>query len=166
MEQIVDIAPAFDLRNKDPKKNYGIHGCDLRMVLKGELGAVQFVLFTGWHLPNVTKERLGDIQEKVISLTINREKNYSEEFPYGGIASHVKSFFTPLPADLGYHSPKPMYKGQSFRKNCPYIKNKKCYYDGSGLNAHRIYEILLKKGSNGVWKELKKYYKQTFGKLK
>ena len=51
----ITIAPAYDKRNIDPKKNYGgIHGCEMRFVLKGECGAVQFVLYTNWQLPHLT----------------------------------------------------------------------------------------------------------------
>ena len=55
MEKIVKFYPAFD-RRKDPKGNYGIHGVDMRMILKGDKGAVQFVLYTNWHLPHVQEE--------------------------------------------------------------------------------------------------------------
>ena len=37
------------------------------------------------------------------------------------------------------------------------------YNDGFGLNAERIYEVLLKEGSDGVWRELKDFYKNVFG---
>ena len=42
MEREIKFLPAYDERN-NPKGNYGIHGVDLRMYLKGELGTVQFV---------------------------------------------------------------------------------------------------------------------------
>ena len=72
----------------------------------------------------------------------------------------------PLPADLGFHSPKPVYKGQRRSSNeCQYLDGKPCYYDGSGLNAKRVFGILVKKGGEAVWKELEDYYKETFGEL-
>lgn len=55
-ERIVTMSGAFDKRHSDPSKNYGIHGVELRMVLKGPIGATQFVLYTGWHLPHVAAE--------------------------------------------------------------------------------------------------------------
>src|SRR5215467_3220628 len=87
LERIVTFEPAYDKRHPDPKKNYGIHGVTLRMVLKGPEGAVQFVLYTNWQLPHVTKEW--------------------EDRP-----DSPQTLWKPLPADLGYHSPKPMYEGQ------------------------------------------------------
>jgi hypothetical protein len=172
MEKITQITPAWDKRDPDPKKNYGIHCCDLRMVLKGELGAVQFVLMTGWNLPHI------------------QEEQKAKGNPTSGLY--------PLPADLGYHSPKPMYEGQTrigenrydFEDTeelqmgngvlkmpkshkveekdlpiCEYI-GCPCYYDGSGLNAERIYKIMLTEGSDGVWRELESYYITIFGELK
>ncbi len=45
-ERIVQIVPAYDRRDPDPKKNYGIHNAELRMILKGPHGVVQFVCST------------------------------------------------------------------------------------------------------------------------
>ena len=138
LERIVNFAPAFDRRNPDPKKDYGVHGVTLRMILKGEKGATQFVLYTNWQLPHVQEE----FDDKAINL-----------FSY-----------KPLPADLGYHSPSPQYEGQTKRK-CD-ILGGDCYYDGSGLNAERVFDILLQEGDEGVWKELERYYNVIFNEEK
>jgi hypothetical protein len=142
----VEITPAFDRRDTDPKKNYGIHGCDLRMVLTGPAGAVQFVLFTNWHLPHVMEETV----KKTVGTTLDE--------------IGIKVRFLPMAADLGYHSLVPMYDGEEepTNKSCPYLGGRPCYYDGSGLNAERVYEVLLKEGSEGVWKYLEGYYYDTF----
>jgi len=55
MEKLVQFNPAYDKRDPDPTKNYGIHGVNIRMVLKGERGAVQFLIFTSWQLPEVQR---------------------------------------------------------------------------------------------------------------
>lgn len=143
MERIIKLFPAFDKRNADSSKNYGIHGVEMIMVLKGELGATQFVLYTNWQLPHVQKELRSDMSPNKYCL------------------------FEPLPADLGYHSYKPMYEGQTcIDEKCEFLNGSPCYYDGSSLNAKRIYDTLLEKGSDGVWKELEEYYLETFGELK
>jgi len=142
----VIILPAFDRRNPDPTKNYGIHGCDMRFVLKGKKGAVQFVLFTNWQLPHVTEES--------VTRTLKNQNNLDKY--------DIKCHFLPSPADLGYHSLKPMYTDQSRRESCEYLDGKPCYYDGSGLDAEPVYEILLREGSDGVWKKLEDYYNATF----
>lgn len=139
MKRIVEFDPAYDERN-NPKGNYGIHGVSLRMILKGDKGAVQFVLYTDWHLPHV--------QDELIKKAAN---------------GNTKMIFKPIPADLGYHSYKPMYENQYKTENCQYLDGHECYYGGSGLNAYRIYDILLKEGSEGVWRELEEYYNSIFG---
>lgn len=140
LQKSVEFIPAYDKRNLDPKKNYGIHGVSLRFVLKGEKGAVQFVVYTNWQLPHV--------QAEFDSEPLN-------QFPY--------MFHKPMPADLGYHSYIPHYNGQTIsRESCEYLDGEPCYYDGSGLNAEPVFDVLLKEGDKGVWRELTKYYTRTF----
>lgn len=75
-----------------------------------------------------------------------------------------KESLKPMPAYLGYHSPKPMYEGQSaITHECEFLEGKPCYYDGSALNAGPVYERLVSEGSEGVWKALEAYYEETFG---
>lgn len=141
MERIIKFLPAWDKRN-DPKGNFGINGVNLCMYLKGELGAVDFIVFTGWNLPEVEKE----LEDRHIP-------NYNQ--------------YKPLPADLGYHSPIPMEDGDTIScESCELLDGKSCYGDGSGLQADRIFDILVKQGSDGVWEELEKYYIGIFGELK
>ena len=45
---------------------------------------------------------------------------------------------------------------------CNLSKRGYCYYDGSGLNADKLRDIMLEKGSDAVWKELEDYYHETF----
>jgi len=49
-ERRVEFTAAYDKRNADPKRNYGIHGVNALFTLIGDLGAVRFVLFTSWEL--------------------------------------------------------------------------------------------------------------------
>lgn len=46
-ERIVSFMPGFVCPVSGPK-SHGIHGVDMIWVLKGDKGAVDFVLFTGW----------------------------------------------------------------------------------------------------------------------
>jgi len=136
LQHIVRFYPAFDKRHPKPSQHLGIHGVDLLMVVKGPKGAVQFMLYTNWQLPSVQREL--EEEGKLDRLT-------------------------PLPADLGYHSYTPKYEGQSTVSDaCEWLENKPCYYDGSSLNAERIFNILLAKGDEGVWCALENYYKHTF----
>ena len=145
MKKIIEFDPDFDRRHQDPNQNYGINGVDIRFVLQGDIGAVQFTLSTNWHLLNVQKEL---------------DQRLDASFPH--LSCH------PMPSDLGYHSSIPTYEGETrLRKTkCRFIKGKKaCYYDGSTLNAGPVYEVLLREGEKGVWRKLENYYEHIFGKL-
>lgn len=189
LERIVKLLPAWDKRNSDPSKNYGVHGVELRMVLKGPEGAVQFVLYTNWHLPHVTEGLLAsghseEARERQRSLTIETfgfgpgprvdfDGLVDRAFKMYGTESttrqsrfdvtQVRALFQPIPTDLGYHSRVPRYDDHKvIDQACPYLDGRPCYYDGSGLNAYRIYNVLLEEGSYGVWRALEAYYKQVF----
>ena len=137
-ERIVTMRPAFDRRHKDPHKNYGIHGVELRMVLRGAKGATQFLLYTNWQLPHVTEET-------------HRRHLHGTDL----LGLHCS--YDPIPADKGYHWATPQYDGQEDR-DCDVLPGGKCFYDGSSLNADEIFQLLLTEGSEGVWKGLEDFY--------
>jgi len=141
MTKTITFESAFDKRSPNPSKNYGIHGVSIRFVYGDEKGYVQFLLYTNWHLPHVTKE----LSSKLY-MPIQGDFHWMER---------------PIPADLGYHSPKPQYEDQPKMDKCDLLPNG-CYCDGSSLNAQRVYNILLEKGSDGVWLELENYYNELF----
>lgn len=120
-ERIITFRPAFHRIHKDPSKDYGVHGVEIRMVLRGPLGATQFVLFTGWMLP------------ETLDWWASR-----------GIETDYK----PTPADRGYHWSTAQYEGQE-ACDCDLLPGGKCYYDGSGLNANETYQALVAKGRRG-----------------
>lgn len=143
MERIIKFKPAYDERH-NPKGNYGIHGADLLMIVKGIHGATQFVLYTNWHLPHVKNELLS----KPLRDSLD-----------------VECRFLPMPADLGYHSKTPIYEGQEpLTHNCK-LTGGDCYYDGSGTAADSVYNTLVEKGSDAVFDILEKQYINIFGEL-
>lgn len=137
-EQIVWVTPAFDKRHSDPKKNYGIGNCRIFFVLKGPLGAVQFQIGTDWSLPEVQREQRGWRH------------------------SHEREFDTIQPQgwDVGYHSPKPMYEGQSPMGKCDLLET--CYYDGSGLRADDWVPDFIAGGTKWLWPKLEETYHEFF----
>jgi hypothetical protein len=156
LERIVEITPAFDGRPQamggradwrrptmktddgTAHTNYGVGGCDVRMVLKGPLGAVQFVVYTDWLPPHVQEERMVGHRQSVIGLQ-------------------------PMGVDVGYHSPTPQCEGQTNLGPCEYLDGRECYYDGSGLRADEwVRTILLREGSDGIWRALECEYKSLF----
>lgn len=156
MERITEISSAYDGRPASAggkhewrtpgmkpddgtgATNYGIGGCTIRFILKGPLGAVQFVIYTDWYPPHV---------QQAVSAT---------------------SVIRPMGGDVGYHSPRHMYEGQGALcgpGECPYVPDgAECFYDGSSLRADEwVRDILLRGGSDAVWKALEDEYADRFG---
>lgn len=121
---------------------HGRHGMNLRFVLVGPKGAVQWLAYmTSWVPGNVrhgTVDGLGDVSLVPLNSTIG-----------DGMA-----------ADLGYHSPVPRYGSQSAMK-CEWLPEGECYYDGSGLNAEPLLEAFLNHGPHAVWAALAHYYTEV-----
>lgn len=139
-ERIVEGTAAFDKRSSVPGKNYGIHGFEFRFLVKNDRGAVQFLLYTNWHLPHVQNE----LDQR------------PEDPKWRHLSCH------PTPADLGYHSPVPHYEGQASMGPCPYLDGEPCFYDGSSLNAEKPYEILVAQGLDAMWAYLERYHAEVF----
>jgi len=141
LKREIVFQPAYDKRDPDPAKNYGVHGVNIIFYLKGKQGVVQFEIYTRWHVPHVQKE----IDERPPTSIL----------PY---LSH-----SPMAYDLGYYRFKHIYGGQkSMNRKCAVIGSEFHYYDGSTLGAERVFDILRIEGDEGVWRELEKYYKDTF----
>jgi len=134
IEKKIEFDPAFDRRDSDPKKNYGIHGVNIRFLYGDkEVGYVQFVIYTNWMLKSCRKKWDDYVQ-----------------------ALHL----LPMSADLGYHSKVPMYEGQTPMPKCNLLDT--CYYDGSTLDAEPVFEVLVEQGLEALWKKLEEYYNETF----
>jgi hypothetical protein len=132
-ERFIRFYPAYDKRSDDPLKDYGIHCVDIAFFLKGPQGVIQFVFSTGWYLPHI------DL----------------------GPALH--SLHYPMGVDIGYHSPKPTYEGQTVSfDTCEWMDGEPCYYDGSSLNADPILKRLIADGEDAVWEEMGKWYEGRF----
>lgn len=134
------IRPAYDKRNE----GYGQHCVEMCWYLRGSAGVIQFVLFTGWYLSIIAEPNV-DWQEQHLSI---------HTAPWDQLNK-------PMPADLGYHSLVPMYEGQTKMK-CHLLPAGECYYDGSSLNADRIFAILVHKGGDAVWQALEAEYALRF----
>jgi hypothetical protein len=137
LERRIDFNPAFDKRNADPSKNYGIHGVEMRWYVIGEKGAVQFVVFTNWMLPHIEQEE--------------RTRSWPP------------SLTRPMPADVGFHSRVPMYEGQAaMEAGCSLLGGGPCYYDGSAMQAQNLFDKLLVEGGEAVWIELEARWRVQF----
>jgi uncharacterized protein (TIGR02996 family) len=138
--------PAYDHRNQP---GGGTHGVQLRMVLIGPVGAVQFLAYLPWNLPAAQD-------------ALDRQTVAAIAAGGGDALTILRILYRPMAADLGYHARVPQYDGQAAIKDgCEYLGGP-CYYDGSGLNAEVVLNVLITKGSEGVWDYLDKYYHATF----
>lgn len=134
MEKIVRFEPAYE-------KEGSIGAVRIRFVLKGELGAIQFLLGTDWY-------------------TENKQREFYD---------HPCSYFEVEPKgwDVGYHSPKPMHENdEPISNTCEFLDGRPCYYDGSSLAAEPIRDRLLAEGDAAVWEELERRYVDTFGEAR
>ena len=136
----IEFSPAWDKRDPDPHKNYGIHGVKMRWYVKGPHGAVQFLVLTNWQLPHVWEEQDAHLLDT--------------RFPH--------LLCRPMGADLGYHSPTPHYEGQKTIRDDCHVIGGPCYYDGSGLAGKELLEVLIAEGGEAVWARMEAYYRETF----
>ncbi len=104
--------------------------------MEGDRGVVVFTLFTQWS---------PDMIDPVIK-----------------IPRPTVPIQPPLPGDLGYHSPTPVFKGQDARPGCEFLNGCDCYYDGSTLAAADVFATLLSEGTPGVWRRLAEFYDDVF----
>lgn len=151
----IQITPAYDKRNPDPKKNYGIGSCRIFFSVIGDKGAVTVNFGTNWFLESTVKEyRDSGIYRHNLG---GDDDSFKTKIDLVNTTEPIKAW------TWDYHAKKPMYKGQKAMKGkCEFTKGK-CYCDGSCLTADKFLPILLEKGSEGVFEQLEADYKTRFG---
>lgn len=125
----IKFRPAFDRRDPDPRKNYGIHGMEICFVLQGPEGGITYTIYTHWMLPHVQKEL---------------------------DAKHSELFRSPVSAGLDGHWKVPQYEGQPPMKNCQ-LTGGDCYCDGTALTDD-VFQLLVREGEEAVWKLMESRY--------
>lgn len=128
--------PAYDRRDPDPHKDYGICGLQLGMVLIGPTASVSFVILTNWYLPHVRKEQ-------------NPEERFAEFAVGRGGGSYT------MGADVSVHTDKPQdYQREGDSMPCDWRPGGKCWSDGSALAAGDFLEVLIAEGIEAVWEKM------------
>lgn len=124
--------------------DYGCHGMGIRFIVKGEEGAVQFVMNTGWVPWQPAPVENGGFGP---SYDVHEKKNFSL-----------------YAVDLGFHALAPRYyqHAEDGRTDCMVLDGQTCYYDGSSLNADPILVTLIYEGEEAMWKRLEDYYRSIF----
>lgn len=139
-ERIVRVKPAFDKRYDYPKKNYGVSSVLILFFLKGEMGAIQFVINTNWFVPTA-REHLRQFEHIQRTSLIMKPQGW----------------------DVGYHSPKPMYEGHtSMDQECDLVEGGKCYYEGTTLYAEEWIEDFVAGGTEWLWPRMEEEYHTRF----
>lgn len=139
LERKLSVNPAFDKRDPNPKKDYGIHSCELVFELKGKEGTIIWRVFTGWHLPHIRKK-------------------YFEEQDIKGFEILTR----PMGAWLDFHSRKKLEGCSNFvTDKCIWLDGKKCYiWNFSTLYSEELFGVLQTKGSDEIWKILEEQYRR------
>jgi len=131
----VSFSPAFDRRDPNPKKNYGIHGVNINFSVVGPAGGVTYTIYTNWQLPHVQAET--DAKEL-----------------FSGSCRYM--FHKPLSAGLNGHWKVPRYEGQSSIANCK-ITGGDCYCGGTSLTED-LFNRFVAEGDSAIWQTLEERY--------
>lgn len=130
----VEALPAYDKRDPDPAKSYGIGSVEMRFTAIGDNVAACFTLYTHWFLPHVQKEYL---------------------YKYPGDPEQ----FLPLPAYIDIHS-RTQSPGhvevQPTQDMCPYLHTSYCYMYRYALLSDDAYNELVVGGLDALWRFLEK----------
>lgn len=136
LEKITLVQLPFDMRDADPKKNYGIHGLDVWFILKGSKGAVQFAVNFPVYLPHVEIEKSSwKYEPKIMGF------------------------------DVGYHALTPQYEGQT-KMECKmfgecYYEGSSLRADDW---VKEIFSIRGERPDGEIWRRLEEEYKSRFDK--
>jgi hypothetical protein len=150
--------PAYDRTDPDPKKDYGVGCLDLRFLVEGKSGTVEFELLTQWFQEHIMKRRLDSLKHDVWIV--------KQDFL-------LRHFLDPFPADVCYFSPKRISEDDSYWEKGVYytLEGKPCYYgykykdEKEDRPAREIAcRKLVEEGDESLWKYLEDYYEEVFGK--
>ena len=138
LQRQVLVLPAYDRRHPVADKDGGIHSADLVFLVKGEHGAVDLVIHTGWFLPHVRAEL---------------EKKPGTSF-----------MFDTAPASIGVHSlrPRPDWQSEALDFNprgiCSYLQ-RPCIAFEQFLASKDYFDVLVGQGSEALWLKLEERYR-------
>jgi hypothetical protein len=141
LERRVEISGARHWIKDDPKRNYGVIGCKMTFYVIGPNGAIQWVIAPSWYVP-LSREHL-------------KAHGWPSEWDY-------RDAMMPKAWDLGYHSPVPMYNGQTPMVGKCHVLGAECFYDGTSLGADALTEGFISGGTDWLWPKLEQVYRHRF----
>jgi hypothetical protein len=158
---------AFDERNPDPEKDYGIGGLKLCFAVVGARGAVELEVLTKWYLPHIMEERM----EKDSSMDLFMERTQ----PIGTIYFHSRKPQHEDSQPVGSMKrqgdesivvggrvlwlPKVVPTGTYQR--CKFTRGI-CYTDSTSLGANPYITLLVSDGPEELYKALEERYREYF----
>lgn len=133
----IKFDPAFDKRDPNPSKDYGVHGLHIWFYLRHlpTKTGLTFSISTNWQLPHVQAEQ--------------DAKPFNPRFPY--------LFYKPQAFGVDFHGQTPMYEGQTPMEKCD-ITGGKCYCDGSAILGEEFLQILISQGDEALWKRMEEQH--------
>lgn len=120
-------------RSKGDGQNYGIAAMQMRFLLAGEHGTIQFLMSTGWY-----PEKAG----------------YS--WHHSGPSAWDLGAHWDTPWWEGMDDPENGW----MHRDCDVRPNGRCWYDGSGLRADPVMEAFFLRGEDAVWALLEEEYRR------
>jgi len=135
-------------------ENYGIHSAELVLILKGEHGAIEGGVITGWHMPHV------------LDRIAVKERAWLLKHPGTPLLSGLSGLH------VGHHSPRPprywagyddddVHGEGPISTECP-LTGGDCYFDSSGLAGENFAVALAGEGWQAAWNMLASWYDHTF----
>lgn len=180
LERRVIFRPAFHKIHSDPKKNFGVHGMEIWMVVIGDKGACHFGLSTGMMLPKTFDywKATGKGQNLLGTMQMGVDVGYHSKEPIHDFQKEngpnwptkirKKNPGLPDPGIDATKEERMAYMANfTFDKigdtppNCEYL-GVPCYCDGSALLADEWKDIFLEKGDDVIWAMLEENYKYEF----
>jgi hypothetical protein len=133
-ERVVRVRPAYD----HLASGGGIGACSVLFLLKGPHGAVDFSLYTGWHLPSALE--------------------HLQRFP-----AHGHGRYAPMGVQVAYHARTPQYEDHGVcQQSCEWLDGAPCYSDGSFIQGSEWMAKLIERGTDWLWPALEQEYRERF----
>lgn len=149
--------PAWDKSDPDPKKDYGVSCLNMKFLVIGVKGIVEFDLNTNWYQDHVLDRRVTWMKKSVLSG--------KEDFM-------IKYIMSPYPLDICYYSRVRLSEDDVlFENGLPYLEDKNLVYYGYRYEeefdelytTEHVLKLLVETGDEAVWNYLENYYIETFG---
>jgi hypothetical protein len=166
-ERLIEFTPAWDQRDTNPKKDYGIGDVEIRFFVIFDRRAIQFSIGTHWYLPQTVERIYKNTFDHFMCGARSRELCYHSPVPMEEDQNPIGSI------ELDYESPT-VIDGKviapfSFVRTDKFIScgftGGRCYSEGSFSRGRTALATLIEKGSDELWKFLEAEFVRTFEKF-